>query len=105
MIKVLQQKNIFFQQNVGMVLFIAIVVSVFMYLYFYQVSISSVATIETFEEKIANLKSKISESEFEIIETRRSFDKETALSSGFVEIKDIVFLKRNQTTALNVRSN
>lgn len=99
------KKEIFTTPHLCVIAITLILVSVFFYLYSYQLSVSSAATIETMEDKIANLKSEISEKEFEIVSTRRSINKEVALEKGFVELEEVVFLKRTQATALNAQTN
>ena len=97
--------NKFSTQRVCIFAVSLILVSVFFYLYSYQLSVSRAATIESLEDKISNLKSEISESEFKVVEARRSVNKETAIEAGFTEIKEVVFVKRTQVTALNAQTN
>lgn len=100
-----KNNNVFSTAHLCVISIVLIVVSVLFYLYSYQLSVARAANIENLEEKISNLKSEISEKEFEIVEARRSIDKELAINEGFVELKEVVFLKRNQATALNAQTN
>jgi TolA-binding protein len=82
-----------------------IFLSLFVYLYSYQLSVSHVARVEETKDKIANVKSSISELEFQIVEGKRKIDKEVAQERGFVELKEVVFVKKSIRTALNAVSN
>ena len=77
------------------------VASVFVYIYSYQLSVSFAAEIQNTESKISNLKSEISEVEFQIVESKRAVGRSLAIGKGFTELEDVVFVKRTQKTAIN----
>jgi hypothetical protein len=92
-------------KKIAIITIFSIVLSLFVYLYSYQVSLTNAMAIQDTESEILNLKSKISETEFLVVETKRKIDKNLALADGFIENKDIKFVRKNQDTALNARTN
>jgi hypothetical protein len=40
-----------------------------------------------------------------VVESKRNIDRDVALADGFVKISDVKFVKKNQDTALNARTN
>lgn len=82
-----------------------VLLAVFSYIYSYQLSVSYASTLEQVEDKIANIKSEISEVEFQIVENKRSINKSVAVEQGFVKIEEIVFIKKTPKTALNAKTN
>jgi cell division protein FtsL len=97
--------NIFEIKKINILLIITVLLSLFTYVYSYQLSVSYASSIETFEDKISNIKSKISESEVQIVENKREINKNIAFEKGFVEIENVVFVKRSSATALNAIRN
>jgi hypothetical protein len=87
--------NIFEIKKINILLIITVLLSLFTY----------ASSIETFEDKISNIKSKISESEVQIVENKREINKNIAFEKGFVEIENVVFVKRSSATALNAIRN
>lgn len=97
--------NIFETKKLCIFSILVVLVSMFVYLYSYHLSVTFASSIQNYEEKISNIKSEISEVEFEIVENKRQIDKSVAMESGFVELKDVVFVKRTPKTALNAKTN
>ena len=97
--------NIFNTKRLCILFLGIIVLALVTYVYSYQLSVSYASSLENLEDKISNVKSEISEVEFEIVENRRSIDKEIAVAQGFVELEEVVFIKKTSKTALNAKSN
>lgn len=97
--------NILNTKRACIFLILLMIFSVFSYGYSYHVSVSYASSVEELEDKISNIKSEISELEFQIVEGKRNVDKEIAVSKGFVEIEDITFIKKRPSTALNANTN
>jgi hypothetical protein len=92
-------------KKISILTIVSIILSLFVYLYSYQVSLSNAMTIQEIEGEILNLKSKISETEFLVVENKRKIDKSLAIADGFTETKEIKFVRKNQDTALNASTN
>lgn len=97
--------NIVNTRRLNSLLIFAVIFSLFVYLHSYQSSISHATTIEFMQDKISNLKSEISEVEFQTVEVKRAIDKEVAINDGFVSVDEIIFIKKNAKTALNAVTN
>jgi type II secretory pathway component PulC len=81
------------------------IMSVFIYLYSYQRVVARGSEIQVLEDQVLNLKSKISEAEFKIVESKRLINKDIALEKGFVELQEVSFIKKYSQTALNASTN
>jgi len=92
-------------RKISIITITSIILALFVYLYSYQVSLSSAMAIQDIESEILDIKSKISETEFLVVESKRNIDRDVALADGFVKISDVKFVKKNQDTALNARTN
>ena len=103
--KTAKLNNIFNTKTFTILCLGMILVSVFVYLYSYQLSVSYASSLQNLEDKIANMKSEISEVEFEIVENKRNIDKSVAVDNGFVSLKEVVFIKKTPKTALNAKTN
>lgn len=97
--------NILSTYNLSFLFIIFIIISIFIYIYSYQLSISYAISIQNLEEKVSDIKSQISETEFQMVDIKRTINREMALEKGFVEISDTVFIKKNPKTAINAISN
>ena len=97
--------NIFETKKLFVLSISIIALSVFAYMYSYHLSVSYASSIQTYEDKISNIKSEISELEFELVQNKRQIDKEVAMEQGFVELKDVVYVKKTVKTALNAETN
>lgn len=74
-------------------------------MYSYQLSVSHASSVESMTDKISNLKSEISEVEFQTVESKRLINKEIAINEGFVPVSEVVFIKKTSKTALNAITN
>jgi len=97
--------NIFSTKKISILAAIFVLLSICVYVYSYQLSVSYASSIEVLEDKISNIKSEISEVEFQIVESKRETKKEVAMEAGFVELDEVVFVKKTQKTALNAVTN
>jgi cell division protein FtsL len=97
--------NIVDIKKLNIVAIVVVIAAIFLYLYSYQLSVSYAASVQNLEDKISNIKSEISEVEFQIVESKRAIDKQTAVSRGFVELEEVVFVKKTSQTALNAVTN
>lgn len=100
-----KKKNTFDPKKISILTLLVIFCSSVLYVYSYQVSVTNALEVQSLGDKMANVKSEISEIELEIVEAKRSLEKEDALSQGFVELEDLVFVKKTVQTALNAVTN
>lgn len=97
--------NIISTQKLSIFALLLIVLSIFTYLFLYQNSVNAAYKIQTLEEDISNIKSKISDKEFQIVEKKKEIDRDIAIEKGFVPLGEVAFVKKVSVTALNAGSN
>lgn len=82
-----------------------IVFSIVFYVYFINLTVLNGTKIELLTDNVSNLESEISQTELEIVESRRRIDKILAQEEGFVSLDQVVYLKTTSQTALNAIGN